>query len=45
MCTHRLAELNIQEMKWVRDSIEQTHRVYHIPEDGRAFEELLKERF
>jgi len=41
----RLAELNIQEMKWVKDSMEQTYKEYHIPEDGRAFEELLKERF
>ena len=41
----RLTELNIQEMNWVKDSMEQTYREYHIPEDGRAFEELLKERF
>jgi len=41
----RLSELNLQEMEWVKDSMEQTHREYHIPESGRAFEELLKERF
>jgi tetratricopeptide (TPR) repeat protein len=41
----RLAELNIQEMSWVKDSMEQTHREYHIPDDGRAFEKLLEERF
>lgn len=41
----RLTELNIQEMKWVRDSMEKTYKEYHIPEDGRALEELLKERF
>jgi hypothetical protein len=40
-----LAKLNTQEMTWVKDSMEKTHREYHIPEDGRAFEELLKERF
>ncbi|MFZ5857196.1 MAG: tetratricopeptide repeat protein [Chloroflexota bacterium] len=41
----RLAELNIQEMKWVKDSMEQTHREYHIPGEGMALEQLLKERF
>jgi tetratricopeptide (TPR) repeat protein len=41
---NRLARLNIQEMKWVRESMEQTHMEYHIPNDGRAFDELIKER-
>jgi tetratricopeptide (TPR) repeat protein len=41
----RLTELNIQEMNWVKDSMEQTYREYHIPGDVRAFEQLLKERF
>lgn len=42
---NKLAELNIQEMGWVKDSMKKTYGEYHIPEDGRAFEELLKERF
>jgi hypothetical protein len=41
----QLAKLNLQEMQWVKESIEQTHREYHIPDDGRAFEQLLRERF
>lgn len=41
----RLAELNFQEIQWLKDSMEQTYREYHIPEEGRAMEELLKERF
>lgn len=42
---NKLAKLNLQEMVWVKDSMEQTHREYHIPNGGRAFEELLEERF
>jgi tetratricopeptide (TPR) repeat protein len=41
----RLAELNIHEMNRVKDSMEQTHREYHIPGEGMAFQQLLKERF
>ncbi len=42
---NRLTELNIQEMKWVKESMEQTYREYHIPENGQMLQELLKERF
>lgn len=42
---NQLKKLNIQEMKWVKESMEQTYKKYHISEDGRAFEKLLKERF
>jgi tetratricopeptide (TPR) repeat protein len=41
----KLAELNLNEMKSVKESMEQTHEEYHIPESGRAFEQLLRERF
>jgi len=41
----RLTELNFQEIQWFKDSMEQTYREYHISEEGRTMEELLKERF
>lgn len=40
-----LNELNNEEMNWVVDSMNRTHQEYHIAEEQRAFEQLLKERF
>ena len=40
-----LEQLNNEEMDWVVESMNQTHREYHIEEDQRSFEQLLKERF
>ena len=41
----RLKKLNIQEMNWVKESMAKTYNDYHIPESGRVFGGLLKERF
>jgi tetratricopeptide (TPR) repeat protein len=41
----RLEQLNNEEMEWVRDSMDRTHREYHVAEEQRAFEQFLKERF
>jgi tetratricopeptide (TPR) repeat protein len=41
----RLEQLNNEEMYWIEDSMNRTHREYHFAEDQRAFEQFLKERF
>lgn len=41
----RLEQLNPVELDWVVDSMKQTHKQYHIAEEQRSFEQLLKERF
>lgn len=41
----RLTELGMREMQWVKESMEQTYSEYHIPDDGRAFAELIEEWF
>lgn len=41
----RLEQLNNEEMYWIVDSMNLTHREYHVAEDQRAFEQFLKERF
>jgi tetratricopeptide (TPR) repeat protein len=40
-----LEQLNLEEMNLVVESMNKTHQEYHIAEEQRAFEELLKERF
>ncbi|MDL1944330.1 tetratricopeptide repeat protein [Chloroflexi bacterium CFX2] len=41
----KLEQLNVKEMEWVKDSMNQTHHEYHIAEEERAFEQFLQERF
>lgn len=41
----KLEQLNMEEMNWVKSSMEQTHEEYHIDGPQRAFEQLLKQRF
>lgn len=41
----RLGQLNTEEMRWIVESMKQTHVNYHIAEEQRAFEQLLKNRF
>jgi tetratricopeptide (TPR) repeat protein len=41
----RLEQLNLEEIEWVRDSMNRTYREYHIAEDQRTFEQFLEERF
>lgn len=40
-----LEYINMEELGWVVDSMNQTHREYHIGEEQRAFGQFLKERF
>jgi tetratricopeptide (TPR) repeat protein len=40
-----LNDLNSEEMGWIIDSMNQTHRKYHVSDEQRAFEQLLKDRF
>ena len=40
-----LEQLNTEELSWVVDSINRTHREYHVVEEQRAFEQFMKERF
>ena len=41
----RLDQLNLEELSWVVESMNQTHEVYSVAQEQRAFEQLLKERF